>query len=335
MTFLRDHTVPDGTNFLSGADFHKQWAVRNTGERHWGSGFRLVFVQGDAQMARGVAAHVVPESRPGDEVILSIPMTAPPAQNGRATPYSSLWRLQDDRGAFFGDPIWAKITTTPGVPAVDGQPPVTTSTALGRLLNDPSAWYSQLDRRWAGLNVGHGPQRIEAWGCLMSCMAMALTAYGARFDPATLNERLKTEGNNGFIGSNVQFIAPTFLLTGLRQGRNLRSFEDSDVPFTQWTGEDPLARIDKSLASGYMVLAQVDTKPNDGLFNSNIEQHWVILVKRTPTGDDYLILDPVIPADQVGDQPRSLMVKYGNRIAGRTNDENLRHAIKSALVYYM
>jgi hypothetical protein len=335
MLFLRDHTVPDGTQFVSGIDFHKQWAVRNTGVRHWGSGFRLVFVQGDVQMARGVSAHIVPEARPGDEVILSIPMTAPPAQNGRSTPYSSLWRMQDDHGAFFGDPVWVKIVTTPGVPVVDGQPPAGQGTALGRLLNDPSAWHSQLDARWARVTVGHGPQRVEAWGCLMTCMAMALTAYGARFNPLELNERLKTEGDNGFIGSNVQFIAPTMVLAGLKQGKNLRSFEDSEIPFSVWTGENPIARIDTALAAGQIVLAQVDTKPNDGLFDSNIEQHWVILVQRTPAGDDYLILDPVIPADQVRDQPRSLMVKYGNRIAGRSNEQNLRNAIKSTLVYHM
>jgi hypothetical protein len=335
MTFLRDHTVPDETPFVAGTDFHKQWAVRNTGVRHWGSGFRLVFVQGDAQMARGVTAHLVPSAKPGEEVILSIPMTAPPARDGRATPYSSLWRLQDDHGAFFGDPVWAKIVTKAGVPVVDGQPPVDQGTALGRLINDPSAWYSQLDARWTRAVVGHGAQSIGAWGCLMTCMAMALTAYGSRFNPLELNERLKREGDNGFRGSNVQFIAPTYALPGLRQGRNLRSFEDTSIPSSQWTGEDPIARIDRSLAAGYIVLGQVDMKPNNSLYDSNIEQHWVILVKRTPSGDDYLILDPVIPAEQVLDQPRSLMVKYGNRMAGRSNEENLRHALKSALVYYM
>ncbi len=169
----------------------------------------------------------------------------------------------------------------------------------------------------------------------MTCMAMGLTAYGARYNPLELNERLKTEGDNGFIGSNVQFIAPAFVLPGLRQGKNLRSFEDSAVPFTEWTGEDPLARIDNALALGQIVLAQVDTKPNDGLFDSNIEQHWVLLTKRTPGGDDYLILDPIIPPAQVNDQPRSLMVKYGNRVAGQTNEINLRNAIKSTIVYSM
>ena len=333
MTFLRDQTVPDGSPYVAGTDFHKQWAVRNSGDRNWGSGFRLVFAQGDVQMAHGVTAYVVPDAQPGDEVILSVPMTAPAAVNGGPTAYSSLWRLQDDRGAFFGDPIWAKITSTAGVAAVDGQ--VSGGTALSRLLNDPSAWYSQLDPRWARLAVGNGQQRIESWGCLMTCMTMALNAYGLRLSPSELNDKLRAQGDNGFHGSNAQFIGPTYVLSGLRQGSNLRSYENPLLDATIWTGEDPLARIDRNLAAGVIVLAQVDTRPNDGLYNSNIEQHWVILVKRAPSADDYLILDPVVPADQVRDQPRSLMLKYGDRKPNRSNDENLRQAIKSTLVYYM
>ena len=335
MMFLNVETIPDGTEIVAGTHFHKQWSVRNTGVRHWGSGFRLVFIQGDTQMARGVLAHIVPEARPGDEVFLSIPMTAPSAQQGRKTAYRSTWRMQDDHGAFFGHTIWAEIVSTPGLPVVDGQPPAGLGTALGRLWNDPSAWYSQLDPRWANLTVGHGAQRMEAWGCLLTCMAMALTAYGARLDPAQLNERLKTAGNQGFLGSDVQFIAPTTVQAGLKQGRHLRSFEDTSIPFTEWTGENPIVRIDTALAMGQIVLAQVDTRPNDGLYDSNIEQHWVILLGSPPTHDDYLILDPVVPAEQVFDQPRSLMVKYGNRIAGESNEINLRNAIKSSLVYFV
>lgn len=335
MAYLRDHTIPDGTLIVAGTDFHKQWAVRNTGSRHWGSGFRLVFVQGDVQMSRGVTAHIVPEARPGDEVILSISMTAPPARDGRATSYTSLWRMQDDRGAFFGDPVWAKIVSLPGTPISGDQPATGQGTALNRLINDPSAWYSQLDPQWGNLLLGHGQQTIAAWGCLMTCMAMTLTAYGSRQNPAELNERLKGLGESGFIGSNVQFIAPAVVLPGLRQGRNLRSFEDSTIAFSEWTGEDPIQRIDNALSAGYLVLAQVDTVPNNGLFDSNVEQHWVILLQRTPAGDDYLILDPIVHAEQVRGQPRSLMLKYGDRLPNRTNEENLRRAIKSTLVYYM
>jgi hypothetical protein len=333
VTYLRDHTVADGTPFVAGTDFHKQWAVRNSGNRHWGSGFRLVFAQGDIQMARGVAAHVVPEAHPGDEVILTIPMITPPAIDGRATRYASLWRMQDDHGAFFGDPMWVKIVATPATPVSGDRPAADQGTALGRLLNDPSAWYSQLDSRWARRNLGHGTQTVEKWGCLMTCMAMTLTAYSLRLNPDELNEQLKGLDDSGFIGSNVQFIAPAMALPGLRQGRNLCSFEDDDIPFSVWTGEDPMERIDNALAAGFIVLAQVDTTPNNGLFDSNVEQHWIILVHRTPNGDDYLILDPIVPVEQVHDQPRSLMLKYGNRVASKPHEENLRRAIKSTIVY--
>jgi hypothetical protein len=45
------------------------------------------------------------------------------------------------------------------------------------------------------------------------------------------------------------------------------------------------------------------------------------------------MLDPMTPANQVTDQPRSLMAKYGRRVPSRSNEENLRNAIQSALVY--
>lgn len=331
-TFVADHSVADFTPFAAGTDFNKQWLVRNTGGRQWGSGFRLVFVQGDEAMARGVMAHIVPVAKPGEEVVLTVPMTTPAARNGLPTLYQSTWRLQDDRGATFGDPLWVKIHATPGQSAVDGQP--SGGTPLSRLLNDPSAWYSQLDPRWAKTPVGHGQQRIESWGCLLTCMAMALTAHGARFTPAELNERLKTEGNDGFVGANVQFRGPTKVLTGLRQGENVQTFERSPVSAAVWTGEDQIKRIDRNLAAGAIVLAQVDTQPNNGQYDSNIEQHWVILVQRTPGGDDYLMLDPVVPAGKAGEQPKSLMLKYGSRQPGRSHEDNLREAIKSTLVYY-
>jgi hypothetical protein len=210
--------------------------------------------------------------------------------------------------------------------------PAGAATPLGRFA-DPSGWYSQLDPRWRGNRLGHGQQTMGDWGCLVTCQAMMLTAYGLRLTPAELNQRLLPLGNDGFRGSDVQFIAPTRLLAALQQGRNLRSWPNANVPWTQWTGEDPIARIDQALAAGHTVLAQVDREPNNAFYSSNTEQHWVILVARTPAGDDYMILDPITPAEQLHTQPASLMRKYGNRIASRPHEENLRNAIKSALIY--
>ncbi|NLF66674.1 MAG: peptidoglycan DD-metalloendopeptidase family protein [Chloroflexi bacterium] len=322
MRFIADHTIPDDTPLPEGQTFLKQWRVQNTGARHWGSGFRLVFVEGDLQMAAGIASHMVPESKPGDEVILSVPMVAPVAQEKRATTYSSLWRLQDDRGNFFGAPIWARIISQPGEMV----------TPLGRFA-DMSGWYSQHDPRWANERLGHGQQTIGAWGCLLTCYAMMLTAYGLRVTPADVNRRFQQLGDQGFRGSDVQFIAPTHLLAGLTLGRNLRSWPTPELPFTEWTGEDPIARIDRAIADGFTVLAQVDRRPNDAFYHSNTEQHWVILVTRTPDGSDYLMLDSITPPGQLQNQPLSLMRKYGSPAPSRSHEDNLRHAIKSALIY--
>lgn len=328
MTFVKDQTVPDNSRFVAGTDFDKQWLVKNSGSRHWGDGFRLIFLEGDLQLARGVATHIVPSAKPGETATLTIPMTAPPARNGAPTTYKTMWRMQDDRGNVFGDPLWAKIVSTTAVSPTTGG-----DTALARLLNDPSMWYSQRDPRWAGDKVGTGQATIGAWGCLMTCMAMGLSAYGTRLNPQEMNRRLIALGDQAIKGSNVQFVAP-FLLGGLRFNKNVKSWPNSDIPWAVWTGEDPIARIDNALAAGKIVIAQVDTKPNNGFYNNNNEQHWVVIVKRTPDGRDYLMLDPITPPEQVQTQPRSLMAKYGNPIPSRSNEENLRNAIKSTLVYH-
>ncbi|MDT8304766.1 MAG: NBR1-Ig-like domain-containing protein [Anaerolineae bacterium] len=322
MAFIADHTIHDDTRIPEGKSFLKQWRVRNTGARQWGDGFRLVFVEGDLQMAAGIASHVVPVAKRGDEVILSVPLVAPVARHNLATTYSSLWRLQDDRGDFFGTPIWARIVSQPG----DVVSP------LGRFA-DPTGWYSQLDPQWAEETLGTGRQTIGAWGCLMTSYAMMLTSYGLRVTPADLNRRFRQLGEDGFRGSDVQFNAPPRLLTGLSLGRNLRSWPSPELSWTEWTGEDPIARIDKALANGYTVLAQVDRAPNNAFYHANTEQHWVILVTRTPDGADYLMLDPISPVGQLQNQPLSLMRKYGSPAPSRPHEENLRHAIKSALIY--
>jgi hypothetical protein len=322
MTFIADHTVTDDTRLAAGAAFDKQWRVRNSGNRNWSNAFRLVFVEGDLGMARGVASHISPPAGRGEEVILSIPMVAPPPRDNQPTTYASLWRMQDDRRNFFGQAVWARIVS---LPAELDRP-------AGRF-DSPAGWYSQLDPRWKDDRLGHGQETIGSWGCLLACQAMMLTAYGLAVTPPELNRRLLQVGPDGFQGSVVQFVAPTLLLPGLTRAGNLRSQAAPALPFTDWTGEDPIARIDAALATGHTVIAQVDRDPNDAFYHADTEQHWVVLVARTADGSDYLMLDPMTPPGQVGEQPRSLMLKYGRRIPSRSNEDNLRRAIKSALVY--
>jgi hypothetical protein len=326
MTFVAHHTIPDNTRLVAGTDFDKQWHVKNTGGRHWGPGFRLVFIQGDLNMARGKGTHMVPQAKSGETVTLNIPMTAPPAHNGQHASYSSLWRMQDDRGNEFGDPIWARIVSTTGVSVTADN-----NTPLARLLNNPASWYSQLDPAWQGDQLGEGQATIGSWGCLMTCMAMALTAFGTPVTPPQLNQLAKTKG--AFTGSAISFLAPWYA-GQLKYKGNVASWPDSGVPQSVPPTGDPIQRIDDALAEGHIVIAQVDTKPNNGFFNSNNEQHWVVIVKRTADGKDYLMIDPLTLPQHAGTQPRSLMSKYGSPAPSATNETNLRNAIKSTLVYH-
>ena len=326
MTFVAHYTIPDNTRLVAGTDFDKQWHVKNTGGRHWGTGFRLVYIQGDLNMARGKGAFMVPQAKPDETVTLTIPMTAPPAHNGQEAAYSSLWRLQDDRGNEFGDPIWARIVATTGVSVTADN-----NTPLARLMNNPATWYSQLDPAWKSDQLGEGQATIGSWGCLMTCMAMALTAFGTPLTPPQLNQLAKAKGE--FSGSAISFLAPWYA-GQLKYKGNVASWPNSDVPNTMDPQGDSIQRIDDSLAQGHIVVAQVDTKPNNGFFNSNNEQHWVIIVKRTPDGRDYLMIDPLTLPQHVGTQPRSLMSKYGSPAPSASNETNLRNAIKSTLVYH-
>jgi hypothetical protein len=326
MAFVADQTIPDNSRIVAGTNFDKQWRVKNSGRRHWGAGFRLVFVEGDLAMAQGDPSHIIPAAAPGEEVTLTVPMTAPPARNGQPTLYRSMWRLQDDRGGRFGDPVWAVIVSTTAAassPAND--------TPLNRLLNAPELWYSQLDPAWAAERMGNGTATIGSWGCLMCCMAMTLSAFGARLNPRELHQRVRQIGPSAIVGADIQFAAPG-AVAGLSYRNNVASWPNSNILHAIWTGEDPIQRIDKAIAEGNIVIAQVDINPNNGFYNSNNEQHWVIPVKRTADGSDYLMIDPLTPPAQ--QQLRSLMDKYGRRLPGRSHEENLRHAIKSSLVYH-
>jgi hypothetical protein len=321
MKFLADHTIQDYEQIVAGTDFNKQWRVKSTGTRQWGDGFHLVYVEGDFEMARSNASHVVPVAKPGDEVILNVPMTAP--QNRQGEVYS-VWRLKDDRGNFFGDPLWAKIVVTAGT-----ADPTTASTPLSRLLADPTMWYSQIDPRWRNDQLGHGQETIGTWGCLMTCMAMALSAYGTRLNPKELNQKLKNmpASQGGFVqkSSVAQFVAPAYV-GGLRFNKNVKSWPNKEVLSAVWTGENPISRIDQALARGFIVAAQVDTRLNTAV----VDQHWVVIVKRS--GDDYQIIDPLTPAE-AANRIASLKARYMNYVPSSSIETNLRNAIISTMVY--
>lgn len=95
--------IVDGTVIQPGQPFTQRWAMRNSGQSVWGSGYKLVWV---ADESMGAPPQVsVPACAAGQEVAISVPFLAPTSSGG----HKSTWRLCNNRDELFGDPIWVEI----------------------------------------------------------------------------------------------------------------------------------------------------------------------------------------------------------------------------------
>ena len=90
--FVRDITIPDGSQVNPGASFTKTWRLRNSGACQW-SGYTLVFDSGEQMGA--TSPQTIGAVAPGQEVDLSVNFTAPLA----AGSYRSYWRIRNASGA--------------------------------------------------------------------------------------------------------------------------------------------------------------------------------------------------------------------------------------------
>lgn len=99
----------------------------------------------------------------------------------------------------------------------------------------PVAFFSQLDPRWSGNQLGTCRETIGSAGCAISCIAMAGARSVYNFNPATLNAYLTN--NNGYAnGCYVNWSAPakidgqggfTYIGTGkVKDAANLKSLID-------------------------------------------------------------------------------------------------------------
>jgi hypothetical protein len=109
MRYVRDVTIPDGTEMDPGQAFTKTWEIRNSGTCDWG-GYRLVY-HSDEQMG-GPDTITVPATSAGQTVQVSVNLTAP------ATPdtYFSRWTMRSADGDNFGNVIFAKIVVKAAAP---------------------------------------------------------------------------------------------------------------------------------------------------------------------------------------------------------------------------
>ncbi len=89
--FVRDITIPDGSQIAPGATFTKTWRLRNAGVCTW-SGYTLVFESGDQMGA--TSPQTIGSVPPGQEVDISVNFTAP----ATAGSYRSYWRIRNSSG---------------------------------------------------------------------------------------------------------------------------------------------------------------------------------------------------------------------------------------------
>ncbi|NUM45695.1 MAG: peptidoglycan DD-metalloendopeptidase family protein [Anaerolineales bacterium] len=102
-TFITDITLPDGTVVSPNQSLVKTWRLQNTGTTTWGSGYQLVFINGDQMGAPGAVD--IPVTGPGGEVDISVNLTSPPSEGN----YTGYWRLRNPQGTYFGPTIWVQL----------------------------------------------------------------------------------------------------------------------------------------------------------------------------------------------------------------------------------
>jgi hypothetical protein len=89
--FVKDVSIPDGSQIAPGGSFTKTWRLRNAGVCQW-SGYTLVFDSGD--LMGGTSPQTIGTVPPGQEVDLSVNFTAPTT----AGSYRGYWRIRNSSG---------------------------------------------------------------------------------------------------------------------------------------------------------------------------------------------------------------------------------------------
>ena len=123
-TFIRDVAVPNDTALQPGARFERIWRVRNDGTCYWES-YTLVFARGD-QMG-GPASVPVPNTEPGAQVDISVPLRAPTAPGT----YRGFWVLRATNGSTFDGLVTQIQVPEPAATATPTAPPVPSTSLVG------------------------------------------------------------------------------------------------------------------------------------------------------------------------------------------------------------
>lgn len=103
LSFMKDITIPDGTEVKPGEELDKRWQIRNNGTCDWNSEYTLRLIFGDA-MGSAEEQALVP-LRSGNESPIRVILTAPQEPGT----YRSGWQAYSAKDEAFGDPIYIEI----------------------------------------------------------------------------------------------------------------------------------------------------------------------------------------------------------------------------------
>jgi hypothetical protein len=151
----------------------------------------------------------------------------------------------------------------------------------------------QCDSTWRDSLYDHSDAAtICLKGCALTCMAMAMTAFGDTITPLELNRWMNdtTSENGGWKKLDVNWEAAQFhsdeAVWGRRMGSRLKIETDSLLHQTRiadTTNTTPNSVLDSLLGRCELVAVQVVNRKRSG-------QHWVLVWKKD--GARYSILDP-------------------------------------------
>lgn len=104
LLWLKDVTIPDGTQLKANEVFTKTWLVQNNGGCAWPPGFTFSHVGGE--LLRGQTVTLEDPIPVGAKRELSVQLVAPSDQTGLI---QSSWRMADADGNFFGNTLSVNI----------------------------------------------------------------------------------------------------------------------------------------------------------------------------------------------------------------------------------
>jgi hypothetical protein len=95
--FIKDVTIPDGTQLSGSEVFIKTWRLQNRGTCAWTPDYMLVFTSGES-MGPTTAVRLNTYVAPGETVDVSVTLTAP----NSVGQHIGYWMLRNSYGALFG-----------------------------------------------------------------------------------------------------------------------------------------------------------------------------------------------------------------------------------------